>query len=104
MSSHDAPFEFGARMARPGQTPRVVRNPRSASTPYTRLPISTVCPSGSSKIVNANRLPSGHLTGMGGDVAHDRVDRAEVLDRQIALIDLQAEALFEPHDQLHDGG
>src|SRR4051812_34671936 len=54
-------------------------------------------------MVNANRLPSGHRTGMGREVLHNRVDAPEVFDRQIVLIDLDIESRLKPDDQFHDG-
>ena len=44
-----------------GQTPIVVRNPKSARNEYTSRVVVIDCASGSSKTVNANRLPSGHV-------------------------------------------
>src|SRR5919204_601604 len=61
--SHVSPPEFGVRTAGAGHTPRVVRNPRSVRNEYTSRPPSYVCASGSSKTVNANAFPSGHITG-----------------------------------------
>src|SRR5262249_50285681 len=79
--SHVSPGEFGARTVGPGQTPRVVRNPRSASRPYTWRPAAHVCASGSSKIVKANVLPSGQRTGSPAEAALVGLEQQSV-DRQ----------------------